>query len=74
MSSSLPGEESSRRVKPCTASSAAATWLRSGAATQCVSQSVVFVELHARPGTVAVVLTDLTVHIQPGDHIKNTPR
>jgi hypothetical protein len=41
---------------------------------QFLGQSVAFVELHVRPGTVAVILTDPTVHIQPSDHIKTTPR
>jgi translation elongation factor EF-Tu-like GTPase len=41
---------------------------------QFLSRSVAFVELHARPGTVAVILTDPTVHIQPGDHITSIPQ
>jgi translation elongation factor EF-Tu-like GTPase len=37
---------------------------------QVLGQSIAFVELHTRPGTVALVLTDPNVHVQSGDQIK----
>jgi translation elongation factor EF-Tu-like GTPase len=38
-----------------------------------LSQSVAYVELHARTGTVAIILTDPNVHVGPGYLIKSTP-
>jgi hypothetical protein len=53
--------------------------LRSGAVVQVwhdnllLGTSLAHVELHTRPGTVAVALTDLGVRVQPGCVIRTTP-
>ena len=38
-----------------------------------LSRSVAFVEMHTRPGTVAIIFTDPSVHIEPDYRVKCSP-